>query len=45
MNKREKETKEYLKKLARTAGFQSVMFADEFKHSNREPLRYKALDV
>lgn len=41
MNKREKETKEYLKKIAKTSGFQSVIFADEFKYSNREPLRYQ----
>lgn len=41
MNKKDKEKKEKLKKLASAAGFQSVIFADEFKYSNREPLRYK----
>lgn len=32
--------KEELKKLARDIKFESKMFADEFGHSNKEPLRY-----
>lgn len=32
--------KEQLKQLARDIKFESVMFADEFKHSKKEELRY-----
>ncbi len=40
MTKEQEESKQQLKKLAKDAKFQSVMFADEFGHSTREDLRY-----
>ena len=41
MTKEDLKIKEEVKRMANRLKFQSVMFADEFGHSNKEDLRYQ----